>query len=96
MPEVNEYYSVNHDDGQTNLAFTTIYNLVGLSSATFAILLPVLAAVAQSLPDIKTLGNSARLLKHEEFGEAPGISGNISIITTVTNCAFHLLKKRNL
>jgi hypothetical protein len=78
MPEVNENCSVNHNDGQMNLAFTTVYNLVGLSLATFGILRPVLAAVAQSRPDIETLGNSARLLKHEEIRKAPGISGNIS------------------
>ena len=48
-----------------NLAFTTVYNLVGLSLAAFGILPPVLAAAAQSLPDIGIMGNSARLLKQE-------------------------------
>lgn len=46
-----------------NLAFTTVYNLVGLSLAAVGILPPVLAAAAQSLPDIGIMGNSARLLK---------------------------------
>ena len=46
-----------------NLGFTTVYNLVGLSLAAFGILPPVLAAAAQSLPDIGIMGNSARLLK---------------------------------
>jgi len=46
-----------------NLAFTTVYNLVGLSLASIGILPPVLAAAAQSLPDIGIMGNSARLLK---------------------------------
>jgi Cu+-exporting ATPase len=46
-----------------NLAFTTVYNLVGLSLAAFGFLPPVLAAAAQSLPDIGIMGNSARLLK---------------------------------
>jgi len=46
-----------------NLAFTTAYNLVGLSLAAIGILPPVLAAAAQSLPDIGIMGNSARLLK---------------------------------
>lgn len=46
-----------------NLAFTTVYNLVGLSLASMGILPPVLAAAAQSLPDIGIMGNSARLLK---------------------------------
>lgn len=48
-----------------NLAFTTLYNLVGLSLAAFGILPPVLAAAAQSLPDIGIMGNSARLLKQK-------------------------------
>ncbi len=48
-----------------NLAFTTVYNLVGLTLAAFGILPPVLAAAAQSLPDIGILGNSARLLKQK-------------------------------
>ncbi len=46
-----------------NLAFTTVYNVVGLSLAAFGILPPVLAAAAQSLPDIGIMGNSARLLR---------------------------------
>ncbi len=46
-----------------NLAFTTLYNLVGLSLAAFGILPPILAAAAQSLPDLGILGNSSRLLR---------------------------------
>jgi len=48
-----------------NLAFTTVYNIVGLSLAAIGILPPVLAAAAQSLPDIGIMGNSARLLKQK-------------------------------
>ncbi|MCG2787775.1 MAG: cadmium-translocating P-type ATPase [Anaerolineae bacterium] len=48
-----------------NLAFTTVYNIIGLSLAAFGILPPVLAAAAQSLPDIGIMGNSARLLKQK-------------------------------
>jgi len=48
-----------------NLAFTTLYNILGLSLAAFGILPPVLAAAAQSLPDIGIMGNSARLLKQK-------------------------------
>ncbi len=48
-----------------NLAFTTIYNVIGLSLAAFGFLPPVLAAAAQSLPDIGIMGNSARLLKQK-------------------------------
>jgi len=46
-----------------NLAFTIIYNLVGLSLAAFGLLPPIVAAAAQSLPDLGILGNSSRLLK---------------------------------
>jgi Cd2+/Zn2+-exporting ATPase/Cu+-exporting ATPase len=49
-----------------NLVFTTVYNVVGLSLAAFGILPPVLAAAAQSLPDIGILSNSARLLHDQE------------------------------
>jgi Cd2+/Zn2+-exporting ATPase/Cu+-exporting ATPase len=46
-----------------NLAFTAVYNVLGLSLAAFGILPPVYAAAAQSLPDIGILANSARLLR---------------------------------
>ncbi len=45
-----------------NLGFTAIYNIVGLTLAAFGILPPILAAAAQSLPDLGILGNSSRLL----------------------------------
>jgi Cd2+/Zn2+-exporting ATPase/Cu+-exporting ATPase len=48
-----------------NLAFTALYNVIGLSLAAFGFLPPVLAAAAQSLPDLGILSNSARLLKQE-------------------------------
>jgi len=48
-----------------NLAFTAAYNLVGLTLAAFGFLPPVLAAAAQSLPDIAILGNSARLIRQD-------------------------------
>jgi len=48
-----------------NLAFTTAYNVIGLSLAAFGILPPILAAAAQSLPDLGILGNSSRLLKQD-------------------------------
>jgi Cd2+/Zn2+-exporting ATPase/Cu+-exporting ATPase len=50
---------------KTNLAFTTVYNVVGLSLAAVGFLPPVIAAAAQSLPDIGIMGNSARLLKQK-------------------------------
>ena len=46
-----------------NLAFTAVYNVVGLTLAAFGILPPIWAAAAQSLPDLGILGNSARLLR---------------------------------
>jgi Cd2+/Zn2+-exporting ATPase/Cu+-exporting ATPase len=49
-----------------NLAFTVVYNVVGLALAAFGILPPVLAAAAQSLPDIGILANSARLIQQSE------------------------------
>jgi Cd2+/Zn2+-exporting ATPase/Cu+-exporting ATPase len=46
-----------------NIAFTAIYNLVGLSLAALGFLPPIFAAAAQSLPDIGILANSSRLLR---------------------------------
>ena len=46
-----------------NLGFTAVYNLVGLSLAAFGFLPPILAAAAQSIPDLGILANSARLLR---------------------------------
>jgi Cu+-exporting ATPase len=45
-----------------NFAFTGVYNLVGLTLAALGFLPPILAAAAQSIPDLGILGNSARLL----------------------------------
>jgi Cd2+/Zn2+-exporting ATPase/Cu+-exporting ATPase len=47
----------------TNLIFTGLYNVVGLSLAALGFLPPILAAAAQSLPDLGILGNSSRLLR---------------------------------
>lgn len=51
-----------------NLVFTAFYNVIGLTLAAFGILPPVLAAAAQSLPDIGILTNSARLLQPGKNG----------------------------
>jgi len=48
-----------------NLGFTGLYNVVGLTLAAFGFLPPVLAAAAQSLPDIGIMGNSARLIRQK-------------------------------
>jgi Cd2+/Zn2+-exporting ATPase/Cu+-exporting ATPase len=46
-----------------NLAATAVYNVVGLTLAAFGILPPILAAAAQSLPDLGILANSSRLIR---------------------------------
>ncbi len=46
-----------------NLVFTAVYNVMGLALAAFGFLPPILAAAAQSLPDLGILANSARLLR---------------------------------
>jgi Cd2+/Zn2+-exporting ATPase/Cu+-exporting ATPase len=46
-----------------NIAFTAVYNLVGITLAAVGILPPIWAAAAQSLPDLGILANSSRLLK---------------------------------
>jgi len=51
-----------------DLAFTTLYNALRLSLVALGILPPILAAAAQSLPDLSILGNSAHLLRS---GPAP-------------------------
>ncbi len=46
-----------------NLGFTALYNVVGLTLAALGILPPIVAAAAQSLPDLGILANSSRLLR---------------------------------
>ncbi len=48
-----------------NLAFTVVYNAVGLTLAALGFLPPILAAAAQALPDLGILGNSSRLLRQK-------------------------------
>ena len=50
---------------KVNLAFTAVYNLVGLGLAALGFLPPILAAAAQSLPDLGILANSSRLLRQK-------------------------------
>jgi Cd2+/Zn2+-exporting ATPase/Cu+-exporting ATPase len=49
---------------KTNLFLTAVYNIAGLSLAAMGILPPILAAAAQSIPDLLIVGNSARLLRN--------------------------------
>jgi Cd2+/Zn2+-exporting ATPase/Cu+-exporting ATPase len=50
---------------KTNIAFTAVYNLAGLSLAALGFLPPIFAAAAQSLPDLGILANSSRLLRQK-------------------------------
>jgi hypothetical protein len=74
---------------KTNLTFTILYNLVGLSLAAFGILPPILAAAAQSLPDLGILANSARLLRQKLpnlAGVAPEITGPVEVTENSCGC----------
>jgi Cu+-exporting ATPase len=53
-----------------NIAFTALYNLIGLSLAALGFLPPILAAAAQSLPDLGILANSSRLLRQSSRARA--------------------------
>jgi Cd2+/Zn2+-exporting ATPase/Cu+-exporting ATPase len=46
-----------------NIGFTGLYNVLGLTLAALGFLPPILAAAAQSLPDLGILANSSRLLR---------------------------------
>jgi len=63
---------------KTNLSFTILYNLVGLSLAALGILPPILAAAAQCLPDLGILANSSRLL-HQKLPPRAGVSPALTI-----------------
>jgi cation transport ATPase len=45
--------------------FAAVYNSVGLSLVALGFLLPILAAAAQSMPDLNILGNPSRLLRQQ-------------------------------
>ncbi|MFL7892779.1 MAG: heavy metal translocating P-type ATPase [Anaerolineales bacterium] len=48
-----------------NIFFTLVYNFIGLSLAALGFLPPILAAAAQSIPDLAILANSSRLLRQK-------------------------------
>lgn len=48
---------------QQNLAIAVLYNVLGLGLAAAGLLPPIVAAAAQSLPDVLVMLNSARLLR---------------------------------
>jgi Cd2+/Zn2+-exporting ATPase/Cu+-exporting ATPase len=51
---------------KTNLAFSAVYNVLGLTLAALGFLPPIFAAAAQSLPDLGITANSARLLRQKD------------------------------
>jgi Cd2+/Zn2+-exporting ATPase/Cu+-exporting ATPase len=63
VPEVFEIARRTMRVVKMNIGFTAVYNLVGLSLAALGFLPPILAAAAQSLPDLGILANSSRLLR---------------------------------
>jgi len=67
-----------------NLGFTILYNLVGLSLAALGILPPILAAAAQSLPDLGILANSSRLLR-QRLPEGTPIGANLRTLLANSN-----------
>ena len=62
IPQLFEIANKTMGVVKMNLAFTGVFNLLGITLAAFGILPPVLAAAAQSIPDIAILTNSSRLL----------------------------------
>ncbi len=48
---------------QQNIGFGVLFNIVGVTLASLGILTPILAAAAQSLPDVAVFLNSGKLLK---------------------------------
>lgn len=65
VPEILKISQRTMQIVKMNLGLTGLYNLVGLSLAALGFLPPVLAAAAQSIPDIGIMGNSARLLRQK-------------------------------
>jgi len=65
VPEVLEISQRTMRVVKLNIAFTTVYNVVGLTLAALGILPPILAAAAQSLPDLGIMANSSRLLRQK-------------------------------
>jgi Cd2+/Zn2+-exporting ATPase/Cu+-exporting ATPase len=63
VPEVIQIARRTMGVVRTNIGYTLVYNTFGLSLAAFGLLPPMLAAVAQSIPDLLILANSSRLLR---------------------------------
>lgn len=65
IPEVFQVAQRTMSVVKSNLILAGLYNAVGLTLAAFGLLPPILAAAAQSLPDLGILANSARLLRQK-------------------------------
>jgi Cu+-exporting ATPase len=65
VPEVLHIAKRTMNVVKFNIGFTAVYNVIGLSLASVGILPPLLAAVAQSLPDLGIMANSSRLLRYK-------------------------------
>ena len=66
VPEVFEIAHRTMRVVKFNIGFTAVYNVIGLTLAAFGLLPPVLAAAAQSIPDLGILANSSRLLRYKD------------------------------
>ncbi len=66
IPELFEIAQRTMRVVKMNITFTVLYNLIGLSLAALGFLPPILAAAAQSLPDLGILANSSRLLRQKK------------------------------
>jgi Cu+-exporting ATPase len=66
VPEVLRIAKRTMQVVKMNIAFTAVYNLLGLSLAALGFLPPIFAAAAQSLPDLGILANSSRLLRQKD------------------------------
>lgn len=66
VPEVFEIAHRTIRVVKFNIGFTAVYNVIGLTLAAFGLLPPVLAAAAQSIPDLGILANSSRLLRYKD------------------------------
>jgi P-type Cu+ transporter len=70
-----------------NFGLTAAYNVIGLTLAAFGYLPPIVAAAAQSIPDLGILGNSARLLRPASAAAGAAVAsatahGPASVATT--------------
>lgn len=66
IPELFEIADHTMGIVRLNLVFTGVYNFAGILLAALGIIPPILAAAAQSLPDIGILANSSRLLRRKK------------------------------